>query len=273
MIGRVANFYDPLWLNHEIIEEALNKTREIGRKLEQTSEPTDICVLPNNILAVASMFGYNISLYDDELNLIRIVEKIGNDQIRPFALATDNKTRIYMTNSINYDSILITDLEFNEIADPSYLKLELYGICFAHDHVYSCDFGNNCIIKLTPELDLIEKYNVNYSPWLIKVINNTVIIKSGNTKELYFYDIDKFQLMHKYEECYGRISVINGLFYDIIFEQNKMNIFKENGEFIKCFNLNCLSDYETDTSSGCMVYFCSYLVVSFQAALCAIKVK
>lgn len=249
--------------------------------IQLVDDPTDLCVLPNGQLAV--VFYSSLGIYDNDFNMVKIVDQVGefgltSVSFRPISIAADNIDRIYIVNQTPY-AILMTDSNFKQI---KFIDLNLilsnkqgfmYGICFSSNHVYLCKSTHRQILKFSAQqLELIQDFKIDYTPLLIKSVNDTICVKSANTYELFFYNIETFELKHRYKSDYGRISVINNLFYNAFFLQ--CAIFMPNGELVKKVNLTDSNNKDSIELNwiGFMVYFNHHILMLCTDKICALQI-
>ena len=96
-------------------QEVMKKLKQANyQKVDLTCGPYDFCSLPNNTLLVADYENYKLHLYDESFNLIQTIDEIGNQSIRPYVLAINNRNQIYIS-SRPYHRVDMTDLKFNLI--------------------------------------------------------------------------------------------------------------------------------------------------------------
>lgn len=170
------------------------------------------------------------------------------------------------------------DFEFNEIKVDKYENIDVSGICFANNKIYVGSLNDRFIRIFSSDLtELIEKKHFNYSPWLLQANKDTLCVKSGNDAGYtYFYKLDNFHLIHKFNHGYGQISVINSWFYEVLnHDFEKIDIFDENGVFVKTIHLPQLKDYIRTYIDGRIAYFYNYLLLLSNGSwsLLALKIQ
>jgi hypothetical protein len=78
------------------------------------NSPNDLCLLPNNMIALSNSTQKNICVHDEDFNLIKLINKIDNDTFHPLRLETNNENLIYITE-FSKCQVIMTDLNFNKI--------------------------------------------------------------------------------------------------------------------------------------------------------------
>ena len=63
--------------------------------------PFSFCVVENNKLIVADDVSKAIKVYDNEFKIITTVQKVNRKTLQPYAVATNDKDRVYITDEIN----------------------------------------------------------------------------------------------------------------------------------------------------------------------------
>lgn len=243
MIGALR--YNKSWLTPIIIEKTFNEANLSNFVLEE--RPNDLAILPDGKW-VAVNFSFNgISIYDRDFKLIK---KIDFDLCDLYRIATNGLNIIYFTE-ISERFVAMLDIDLNCIKKYSSAehcseedKINPYGICYEKNHVYFCDCNNRCIVQLTSDLVYVKSFKLDYAPWVIKSVINTICIKGKDLYELCFYDIETFVLKQKYTyernvmNGYGRLSVIGSYFYETLTNLEKLNVYDDNGAFIKDIDIS-----------------------------------
>ena len=70
--------------------------------------------MPNKTLLSANHDQKNLTLYNENSDLIKTIDRIGNQDISPIGLAINYKNEIYISN-YSHHSIDMIDLDFNKI--------------------------------------------------------------------------------------------------------------------------------------------------------------
>lgn len=233
-------------------------------------KPSDLCILPNGLLGMTNyeQYGY-ITVYGNNFNIVSMVDQIDGKPIQPFGIATNGEDRIYITELITH-SVIMTDLQFrliksfgtkgttevNEFTYP-------FGLSYSYNNLYVCDAMNKRLVKLSPNLEFVEAFKVDYYPWIVKVLGNTICIKTGDTNELNFYEASSFQIKAKYALDKGRIGLIDNGFYELNVEKKKVNVFNEDGNLTRSLDLkDPIKNYFSIGWDGCIGYFCNTLLIS-----------
>lgn len=267
-IGRIKLTNLETKVSKEIVEE-LVENGEMLRIIKLKYAPSDICLLPNGSLALTNYNDANITIHDKNLDIIQTVNRIDGMKIIPFGMTTDGKDKIYITEYETY-SIIMTDLDFKKLNSYSVKNTEetgqyaeFDGICYSDEFIYVCDYTNKRVIKLTSNLQFLESFKVDYKPWLVKALGNTLCVKSGDSSKLCFYDKKNFELKYKYDNGNGRVSVIESGFTETNITKRKMHIFDENGTLTDTLDFNKeLKDSLINGWDGCIAYFNGMLLLT-----------
>lgn len=257
MVGKVRYFHEPpSTLTPEVIEKTISQKNKKIVRLDVY--PTDICVLPNGQLLVASIYTTNFTIYDEDFKLIRIVNEIDNRKFTPYGVVCDNISKIYF-NDGDSSSIIMTDLEFNKI--KSYRALYPDAICFETNYIYAFKQHRD-VMKLSAELELLKTIKINnYKSWMAKIVNDTLCIKTED--KLMFMNVETLEKKFTYRRMiYGQLSVINECFYEILYIDPKLHIYDKNGLLIKTISLRSTRNYIKSLWDGYMIYYNDYLVIT-----------
>jgi hypothetical protein len=231
------------------------------RTLNLDVEPYSICVLPNGNLLSCNY--ESLSLYDKTLQKLKTVSKIDTQSLFCFYATTNNKDKIYFSNS-EENQIIMTDLELNKIKFVgSYGKgNENFdyprGLAFYKNFVYICDYGNKRLQKLNEALEFDRTIQLDYCPIQIKISNDVVFV--GSLLCLYFYDIETFGIVkHIYDGHNGTISEINSNFYEYYSYNKKFYCYDRNGELIEEIQTDGCNN---SNHNGCIGFLNGVLVIS-----------
>jgi hypothetical protein len=225
---------------------------------------TDSCLIyDQNYLLTANYRDNCLTLFDKNFNLFKKIDKFIGFNINPFSVATNNLDRIYVTDRDNH-RIFMFDYNFQILSVVGSRGSNDYqfeyprGICFSTNILYICDWLNKRIQKYSSGLSFKETIKLDYNPIQIKIINNTVCIRSEKTS-IYFYDLVGFQIKHVYDSHNGSIYSIDKYFYEFYHLKNKFYCYNENGKLvdeIKGFDVDCKMNEWAN-----MVYFNALFVI------------
>ena len=220
----------------DMIEKFINTKHQI---INLDTEPKDFCTLSNDKLLVASRSSKNLKIYDSNFKLIKTIEKINCQSFTPFSIATNNRNSIYMTEEMQ-DKIIQCDMDFNFIkafgtrgSENDQLHAPL-DIIFNKNAIFVCDSNNKRIQKLSEDLLFKESYPLNFKPWKIRIIKNSVCIRPTGEPFIAFFSLNPFYLKLKVEEGNGDIFNLNSWFYEYdCTQQHRMRCYNINGELLK----------------------------------------
>ena len=224
----------------DVKELLINGKREI---IELNVGPWDILVLPKNRVLCSNYDNRCLTLYDENLNLIRTIDKINEESIQSLGIAIDDydENHLYIAEPVR-NQILKTDLEFNKINSVGHTGTgdnEFHypcGICYKNKNLFICDNRNKRLKVYSKDLEFIKLLKVDYIPWVIKASNSLVLVQSGNSLDLYIYELNNLNLQQKIddENIYCRISIIDSCFYR----------FNSQTKTILCYDQNANKNYE-----------------------------
>ncbi len=262
------------YFGEKYIEKFVCSNELIKKKLEGSNfeiielkfQIRDLCVLPNQRLICVSI--RNIIFFDENFNVIKTIDKIFNKKFLDLKLTCDGKNSVYATESENH-RVIKADLEFencrvagmkgseyNEFLNPR-------GISIQNNILYVCDLGNSRIQKLSTDLMFIEAFNINYDPWLIKTSDKCACVVPFNIpNSIYFYELEKFSLMYKYNGHSGTISEIDSYFYGFNYTRTKIYCYNPDGEPIEELNTDKFVDNFYSVDDGGFVYFNDCVLVT-----------
>jgi hypothetical protein len=74
---------------------------EIPEFISLEYQPHRILQLKDENILISSPYGSLLGLYDTNYNLIRKIDKINSEKVKPWGLACDSKGNVYVLNDIN----------------------------------------------------------------------------------------------------------------------------------------------------------------------------
>lgn len=232
--------------------------------IDLKENPFDLCLLPNNKFLASNYDHYNLTLYDENLTLLKTIDRINNKKFKPLFLASDSNTRMFIADDIGHQ-ILMTDLDFNLIntAGSNGTGSQQFnyprGIAYSNNYLYVCDFSNKRIQKLflnreDDNLSFERTIQLDYMPWQIKICNNTACIRSWTLTSIIFYNLDTFKVKFKYDNHNGKISEINGYIYEYVSSNKKFYCYDQNGNLNEEIELKVIKNIPYNSFDGCLVY-------------------
>ena len=106
-------------------------------------KPFALCTLPNGNLLITSQTAKTLTIWDSNYKIIKVVDKINNQNISPRYVTTNNRERVYVT--VADDRVIQMDLDFNfinefdkDVSGKKQLKLSL-DIAYYSNSLYICD--------------------------------------------------------------------------------------------------------------------------------------
>ena len=205
----------------------------------------DILALDKNRFVCSNYSSNCLTLYDQNLNLIRKVDLINGESFTPLGLACSD-IHLYIADAKN-NRILMTDFEYNKIksvGSHGNFHNQFYspcGICLKNEILYICDYFNERIQVYNRDLKIISSVSLDYYPWVIKASNSLLFIQAGNTTTfLFIYELKSLKLKQKIDnpDVLCRLSVINSNIYRYNSKSKSVLVYDGNGNFKEEFIIN-----------------------------------
>lgn len=230
------------------------------------STTSNICIFPNRRLLFCNYEIQDLTLFDENLNFIKSINLIDNKKFKCAIAVTNAKDRVYIANDTN-NEIILTDLEFNKIKSFDLLQsiqareklVFIRGLCYVNECLYVSDYQNKCIQKLNSNLEFISVHHLDYNPWKIEVSNQVICVQSYIIE---FYDVNTFDLKHKYEGHNGSIAKFNSHFYEYYHKKGKLFCYDKNGYLNETIVMNRQFNNLFVNSMGSFGYFCGKFFIS-----------
>jgi hypothetical protein len=220
----------------------------------------DICVLPNNCFL--SLNFDSISVVDEKFNIIKTIQKIDDKPISsPGSALNMEKNCIYVSNRSGH-CVYMLDIDLNMIKsfgsegkDKNSFKYP-HGICFNDDYLYVCDYSNFRIQIFNSDLEYGDSIKLSVAPLTIQISGTSIGIV-GHDNSVHFYDKSTKALKKQHNQnCYGRISEINSLFYVITKSSFKMlYCFDADGNLLSEESINRLDELLTENFDRRIFYY------------------
>jgi hypothetical protein len=237
LVGRINFINEKCFM----VRKKIKKQKHHSIKLEAPCN--DICILPNNNLVSANYYDKSLILYDQEFKKIKKVGKIKEAQtFAPFSIALDNQNQQLYITDIGHHRIILMDMNLNFIktfgsegsADDQFNRPA--GICYKNNRLYVCDVKNKRIQIFENDFKLSKSFQLDIESWLIKVNDTTICLQLEKPTGLHFYDLKTFNLQHKYDHGWCRISEINSYFYEFDNKSSKIYCYSDSGVLIYDFD-------------------------------------
>lgn len=204
---------------------------------------TDSCVIKSkgssSSLLTANFRDKNLTLFNENFELIQKIDKLKEIAQEPFAITTNQINRIYLCDRENHH-VSILDYDFNVLSSIGKCGTKSYqfqyprGIEYSIHTIYICDWQNKRIEIYTDDLVYKRTFRLNYFPIQVKIsdISRTMCVRCEKSG-IYFYDLDcDLQLTHYYDTHNGAICVINDYFYEFCPKNMKFYFYNEFGKLI-----------------------------------------
>ena len=231
---------------HNVQDLLRNGTHEI---INLNVKPVEIIVLPNNFIISSNYEEKNLTLYDENFNLIKTVETLNKNYIlNPYGISVDMEEKRLFISEKEKNKILMTDFEFNEIkvigtcGAGNQQFNNPCGIHFKTNHLYICDKGNKRLQIYSKDLDFVNSLKLDFEPWTTKASNLMLSIESAYVSGIWFYKLSDLSFYRKYDNGFCRISEINFQFYEFNFRSKKIICYDNNGDLNEEIFLNRIED-------------------------------
>ncbi len=194
-------------------------------------QPHRILQLNDGKIVISSPYGSLLGVYDCNYNLIRKIDRINNEKVKPWGLTGDSDGNVFVLNDIN-KTIYKLDCELNYIKSlKPHHNSYFYDIHIHQNSMYVCVPALKRIYVISLDLELISTNELAYAPYHIRIVNETacVFVLEDNYTTC-FYRLPHFELISTYNQC-GPILPYNNMFY--VYEEDGLNLFDQNGLFIE----------------------------------------
>ncbi len=129
----------------------------------------DLCLLPNGDLLTAAFDQMNLVVYDRNFKLLKIIDKINNQNFKPISIYLNPETKsIYICDFQNH-KILLIDSDYNYVKSIGSQGNELFefnspsSLCFSNNFLYVCDTSNKRLHKLSQRFETVIKFIIKLS--------------------------------------------------------------------------------------------------------------
>ena len=208
--------------------------------------PWEILVLPNNIILCSNNQHKCLTLYDENLKLIKKIDRLNGDVFRPSGIAMNEEdSQLFIVDQLK-PQIITTDFEFKNIktvgscgsGDNQFESP--YNVCYQSNKLYICDFGNKRIQIYNKDLEFVQSLKTKYGPWLMKVSNSLMFVQSGDSPSFYTYELKNLSLKPTCATTvpYCKISVIDSCFYRFNHQSKSFLFYDESGNFKEEIKMN-----------------------------------
>ena len=235
-----------------------------------------MCVLPDNRLLSVNFDNRNLTIYDEEFNLIKTVDKISGEAFWPFGAVLNDKNQLYIIDFEN-DRIILTDLDFRRIKTVGKKSINIndcayiYSAYFKDERLYVCEKKQMKLKVFSTDLDLISVQNLEFKPCFIKCSDSYICITDD--LHVYFYYLNNFTLKCVIDICNARISEINSYFFVYCSEDRFYDCFDSNGDFTERVHFDRFNDYKASNRDGVLIYFRDNLIMTFRESKLLLKFK
>lgn len=236
------------------------------------NEPWDMCVLENDYILTANYFEANLTLFDRNFQIIRVIDAIDNFTFNSSSITINESLKRIFISDFKNNRLISCNYEFKFIAatngdyGKNFRQLDgPSGICCKNNSIYLCDYNNERIQKLTVNLNFETSYAIYIKPFFIKILNTIAAIKSDDdSRVIYLYNLNDFSICYKYDEYdTGCLFIFNSYLYQFDYLNMKICSFNELGELKECdeIEVDGLDDIDFDDWT-CMVQLNDKLLIS-----------
>lgn len=209
----------------------------------------DICLTTNENFITTNFNDSSICLYKKDFSLVKQVNRLNNSSFKPYSAASNlEENRVYICDHSN-NRVFMIDSELNYLSvfgskcgkQNDQFDCPL-GIDYFKNALFICDSRNKRIQKLTNNLTFSSSFSLNYLPWQIKIGSSLACIRDLLYSNIYFHDVNTFQLKHNYNGHNGFISRINTYFYEYYYQSRTLYCYDEDGMLHEEIQMNTLND-------------------------------
>ena len=255
------------------------KDENFDEKQLETS-PNDLRLFPNNMLALSNSSQKNITILDENLDLIRTINKIDNELFHPLRIETNNLNIAYITE-FSRCQVIMTDLNFNKIKSVGSRGSNNdqfnypNGVVLFYNKLFVTDTENKRVHVLSQDLDFEKIHSLEYKPWIIKISDEkTISISRFDKPGLYFYDFDSFQYIKHYDDHgFGRLSEISSFFCEFCKQSPKLYFYDKKGNLLNIIEMKIFGDNIASHADGILVYHNKHLIISSESKRRLLKLK
>ena len=237
-----------LYKNQYIITE-INKRIKSGVFRAVDLNAFDICLTLNDNLITTNFNDSSICLHKKNFELIKQINKLNNLSFKPYSAASNiDEGKVYICDHGN-NRIFMVDAELNYLGvfgskcgkQNDQFDCPL-GIDFFKNFLYICDSRNKRIQKLTNNLKFSSSYALGYLPWQIKIGDSLACIRDLFYSNIYFHDINNFQIKISYSGHNGFITAINTYFYEYYYQNKTLYCYDQDGNLYDEIQINSFND-------------------------------
>ena len=246
-------------VNDELISTKLYEKIENG-KFEcypTLYQPWGIIELSNNQILCASIYdSCNLTLHDENFELLRLVEKIDNKNFRPIGITSNNRDEIYI-NDEKSQSIIMVDMNFRKIKSISSVEnfefKNVQDIFCKNEYLYISDSSNKQIHILTLDLQFCDSIKLSYNPWKVRVSNTAICVNSSSGSNFYSLNND-YKLLNESKNGCCRINLIGNHFYEFSSTDNTIYCYDSKGDVRKKIDISKFKEFISSPLDGCILY-------------------
>ena len=228
-------------------------------------KPYDLIALPNNQIMSLDYLEKSLTIYDQNLKLVKRIDRIGGGLFAPLAIFINLEEEIFYIADNQNNRILMTDFDFNLIKSIGSRGKEndqfngLYDLCLINQSLVVCDYENQRLQVYSKDLEFEKSINTFCEPFKIKTTSSLICIHSVGG--IFFYYIDSFKLFKWFNHNFCKISKINSNIYELDHRAKKLFCYDEkSNDFMQ--ELTYSNEYLSVIWDGSMIVFNGTLLIT-----------
>lgn len=244
LVGEIKYLY-----KNESLVSDINKRAKSGVYKTIDLNAFDICVTSTDNNFITTNFNdSNICLYDKNFKLIKQVNRLNNLSFKPYSVTSNiDENKVYICDHSNNRIFMIdSELNYKSVFGGKCGKQNEQfdcplGIDYFKNFVFICDSRNKRIQKLTNNLTFSSSYTLSYLPWQIKIGDSLACVRDLLYSNIYFHDVNTFQIKLNYSGHNGSISMVNSYFYEYYYQNKTLYCYDQNGKLHEEIQMNSLN--------------------------------
>ena len=240
---------------NDVIDLLLNGKKET---FDLNVAPYDIIVLANNQILTTNYNEKCLTIYDENLELVKKVNRINNEIFGPIAIVLLPEEETFYILDCSNHRILVTDSDFkfvksfgsfgksnNQFSHP-------YDLCFiTNNDLCVCDYYNKRIQIYSKSLKFLKSLKIDFNPWKIKASNSILFVQSING--ICFYNLNDLSFVQSFNHGICRLSKIDSNIYEVNYKTKKLFCYDEKANLKVEMNFTFNEENLKDSQDGAFV--------------------
>ena len=172
----------------------------------------------------------SIKVLDEEFKLVKTTNSIDNKPISPSCLTSNQLDSLFISD-LNDETIILCDFNFKLIK-----RIGGHGdLVGQFDHISDLTYSNHCLYACdtynqriqcfdSSDLSFLNSLQFDYEPYQLKIYNKIACVLGSSF--IYFYDLNCFNLIRKYDCGDCTIDLINTHFLiELSYDENYIQFY------------------------------------------------